>query len=59
LDLDETRKQNDRYQENNMSLEYTVKKLQGDIFIFNQEKETLVQTINRKSAELEQVYRET
>ena len=49
LDLDDSRKDNERLQNNNMNLEMSIKKMQGDIIAFNEEKNQLVQLFQEKN----------
>lgn len=46
LDLDLTRRENDKLQNNNMGLEMNTKKLQGQLMILGQEKEDMGRIIS-------------
>ena len=52
LELDESRRDNERLQGANMNLEMSVKKMQGDIIGINEERNQLNQVIQEKTLEV-------
>lgn len=55
LDLDNSRRENERLHNDNITMEGNLRKLQGDVMCMNQEREENARLVQEKSIELQKM----